>query len=79
MVKHYSLTEKVYATENVGDLSIEDMLKYFKEKGALRVSDLHIKIGAPATYRIDGNLVRLKGQNITPEIAEKLIYPLLTE
>jgi len=79
MAEGFSLSEKVYETENLGKLSILDMLTYFQEKGVMRVSDLHIKIGAPPTYRIDGDLVKLKGLTVTTEIAKKLIYPLLSD
>lgn len=79
MTAQFSASEKVYQSENVGDLSITDMLAYFEEKGAMRVSDLHIKIGAPPTYRIDGNLVKLKGPAVTTDVAKQLIYPLLTD
>lgn len=70
---------KVYPTENRGKLSIQDMLTYFEEKGAMRVSDLHIKIGVQPVYRIDGDLVKLKGLPVTEEVAKQLIYPLLSE
>ena len=75
----YSPSAKVYPTENLGKYSILDMLKYFEEHGAMRVSDLHIKVGAPPAYRIDGDLVKLKGPSVTPEIAKQLIFPLLKE
>ncbi len=78
MTEEYIASEKVYSTENLGKLSILDMLAYFEEKGAMRVSDLHIKVGAPPTYRIDGDLVKLKGVTVTPEMAKQLIYPLLS-
>ena len=78
MTGQYPASEKVYSTENLGKLSILDMLAYFEEKGAMRVSDLHIKVGAPPTYRIDGDLVKLKGVTVTPEMAKQLIYPLLS-
>jgi twitching motility protein PilT len=79
MAEAYLPNSKVYTTENLGSLSIIDMLAYFEEEGAMRVSDLHIKVGAPPTYRIDGDLVRLKGLNVNPETAKQLIYPLLSE
>jgi twitching motility protein PilT len=79
MTEEYSASAKVYPTQNLGKLSVRDMLNYFIEKGAMRVSDLHIKVGAPPTYRIDGNLVKLKGPNVDPKMAIQLIYPLLTE
>lgn len=79
MVHEYSATAKVYPTESLGKYSIMDMLKYFEEHGAMRVSDLHVKVGAPPAYRIDGNLVKLKGPKLTPTLAKQLIYPLMKE
>jgi twitching motility protein PilT len=79
MAQDYQGTAKVYPTENLGNLSILDMLAYFEEHGAMRVSDLHIKVGAPPAYRIDGSLVKLKGLPVTPQVAQQLIYPLLSD
>jgi twitching motility protein PilT len=79
MSDQYSASAKVYETENIGKMSILDMLDYFEKKGAMRVSDLHIKVGAPPTYRIDGDLVKLKGIKLTSEVAKQLIYPLLSD
>ena len=79
MTDQYSASAKVYETENLGKLSILDMLDYFEKKGAMRVSDLHIKVGAPPTYRIDGDLVKLKGMTVTTDVAKQLIYPLLSD
>jgi len=79
MTEEYIASAKVYETENLGKLSILDMLDYFEKKGAMRVSDLHIKVGAPPTYRIDGDLVKLKGMTVTTDVAKQLIYPLLSD
>jgi twitching motility protein PilT len=79
MAKGFLDNAKVYSVENIGKMSINDMLYYFEEKGAMRVSDLHIKVGAPPTYRIDGDLVKLKGLAVTSDIARQLIYPILTD
>jgi twitching motility protein PilT len=79
MADQYPASEKVYPTENLGKFSILDMLDYFEKKGAMRVSDLHIKVGAPPTYRIDGDLVKLKGPAVTLDIARQLIHPILSE
>ncbi|MHC4185100.1 MAG: type IV pilus twitching motility protein PilT [Planctomycetota bacterium] len=79
MAQDYQPNTKVYATENLGKMSIRDMLAYFEEHGAMRVSDLHIKVGSPPAYRIDGNLAKLKGPKVTPEMAKQLIYPLLSD
>ena len=79
MTEAYPITAKVYTTTELGKFSILDMLNYFEKKGAMRVSDLHIKAGAPPTYRVDGDLVKLKGPPVTPEMIKHLIYPLLSD
>ncbi|MBN2590957.1 MAG: PilT/PilU family type 4a pilus ATPase [Sedimentisphaerales bacterium] len=79
MSDEFSVNEKVYPTAEQGLISLQDMLDYFEKRGALRVSDLHIKVGAPPAYRIDGDLVKLKGPKITHDMAKKLIYPFLTK
>jgi len=79
MAEEYPASAKVYPTADSGKFSILDMLAYFEEHGAMRVSDLHLKVAAPPTYRIDGELVKMKGPDVTPEMAKQLIYPLLNE
>jgi len=79
MAVTYQATDTVYETENMGRLSIHDMLEYFEQIGTMRVSDLHLKVGAPPAYRIDGDLVRMKGPLLTEDTAEQLIFPLLSE
>ncbi len=74
----YLIDARVYTAEKPGPLSTKDMLAYFEERGAMRVSDLHIKVGVPPTYRIDGDLVKLKGPPVSADVAERLIFPLLT-
>ena len=49
MAEGYIVTAKAYPTENMGLLSIYDLLAYFEKKGAMRVSDLLIKVGSPPT------------------------------
>ena len=66
-------------------LSIFDLLRRFTEPaymvaGMSRLSDLHLTIGEPLRYRFDGELVTLPDAfPITPEMMERLVYPLLTE
>ncbi|MBN1124937.1 MAG: PilT/PilU family type 4a pilus ATPase [Sedimentisphaerales bacterium] len=79
MESKYSVDAKVYPAGGGVKLSMTDMMAYFEKQGAMRVSDLHIKIGAVPAYRIDGDLVKLKGEMITPELAEQLLFSLLTE
>jgi twitching motility protein PilT len=78
MAEEYSASAKVYPTTELGKLSILDMLNYFEKRGAMRVSDLHIKVDAPPAYRIDGDLVKLKGPTVTRQMAKQLLYPLLS-
>ena len=78
MAEDYPASAKVYPTKEQGKFSILDMLAYFEKHGAMRVSDLHIKVNAPPAYRIDGNLVKLKGPAVTPQMAKQLLYPLLS-
>ncbi|TKJ33836.1 MAG: twitching motility protein [Planctomycetes bacterium B3_Pla] len=78
MSEEYSATAKIYPTPEHDKLSIRDMLDYFEKHGAMRVSDLHIKVGTPPAYRIDGDLVKLKGPKVTPQMAKQLLYPLLS-
>jgi twitching motility protein PilT len=71
--------EKVYITASGELLDIHDMLKYFEQQGVMRVSDLHIKVGTQPAYRVDGNLMKMKGQEVNTEVANSLIMPLLSE
>jgi twitching motility protein PilT len=77
--KNFPTDAKVYPSTESGMMSLVDMLAFFEKYGVMRVSDLHIKIGVQPAYRIDGNLVKLKGAAVTPDIAKSLIYPLLTD
>ena len=79
MEKEYSVDARIYPGSDGTLLSIADMLAYFEKHGAMRVSDLHIKVSTAPAYRIDGDLVHMKGATITKELAEGLIYPLLGE
>ncbi|MBN2512983.1 MAG: PilT/PilU family type 4a pilus ATPase [Sedimentisphaerales bacterium] len=75
----YTTDQKVFPAGEGALLSINDMLAYFEKQGAMRVSDLHIKVGTQPCYRIDGELVKLKGGVVTQDVAEKLIFPVLGE
>ena len=79
MAEDYSVSAKIYPTEKMGKFSILDMLEYFEKHGAMRVSDLHLKVGAPPAYRIDGALVMLKGPDLNTDMAKQLLYPLMSD
>lgn len=54
--------------------------KEFLEDGVPRVSDLHLKAGQPARFRLDGDLVTVPGAKpLTDPIMESLLAPVLGE
>ncbi|BET66159.1 type IV pilus twitching motility protein PilT [Opitutales bacterium ASA1] len=63
--------------------SIRDLLAVFlrpdlQQAGVPRVSDLHVRVGAPPRLRIDGDLfVPPESDALTREQVEALLYPLL--
>ena len=54
---------------------IEDLLKELVEK---KGSDLHISNALPPVARIDGKLVRLDYDPLTPEGVEALLFPMMS-
>lgn len=79
MTQKFSVKEKVYQNNDGVKFSIFDMLGHFYKMGVMRVSDLHLKVNTPPAYRVDGDLVKMKGPKLDNETARKLIYPLLSE
>jgi twitching motility protein PilT len=71
----------------VGDrlVGIHDLLRRFADPKHFkddipRLSDLHLKVGQPARYRLDGDLVNLEGgAPLTEEVIRALLFPLLRE
>jgi len=57
-------------------LTLQVLLKTMIEKGA---SDLHITVGSPPRLRIDGRLVPLKTEALTPIDTKQLCYSVLTD
>ena len=55
---------------------IDELLKYAVEKGA---SDLHISVGYPPIIRVDGALENVNESIVTPQDAEELILPILSD
>jgi len=57
-------------------VNLHQLLKAMIDKGA---SDLHITTGSPPQLRIDGSLVPLKTDPLTPPDTKRLCYSILTE
>ena len=75
----HSLTEKLYQANPGQKLSMNDLLEYFITRGAMRVSDLHLKAGSPPTYRVDGHLQRLKGDPLDAATMQAFAAAMLSE
>lgn len=57
-------------------VTIDELLKLSKERGA---SDLHVTVGIPPKIRVNGILVDLEYEKITPSDVEGLVEPLFTK
>ena len=57
-------------------MNLHQLLKAMVEKGA---SDLHVTTGSPPQLRIDGELVPLKTNPLTPVETKQLCYSILTD
>jgi len=55
---------------------LDDLLRLCKEKNA---SDLHLTSSLPPIFRIKKNLTPLKGDVLTPEEIEDLVYPIMND
>ena len=53
--------------------------KIFKQLVKFGGSDLHLKVGKPATLRVKGELRELQMDPITKEQMEQLLHPMMTE
>jgi len=73
------LSKPVYDAGDGRRLSLQDLLEVFSKRGAMRVSDLHLKVGAPPVYRVDGDLQPAKTRPLDAETVEALARQLLTE
>jgi twitching motility protein PilT len=57
-------------------VSLRELLELMAKKGA---SDLHLTVGAPPMIRIDGKLIKLDYDRLTPEVTKKLAYSMMNE
>lgn len=56
-------------------VSMEELLTLLIQRGG---SDLHLSAGSPPRIRIDGRLVAMEFDPLTPETTQKLIYSILS-
>ena len=69
MSETMSLDTQIYPVNPQANLSMQDLLDYFRKQGSTRVSDLHLKVGCPPTYRFDGWLTPTKGAALDEDSA----------
>jgi len=55
---------------------VDELLNILIER---RGSDLHMTVGSPPIIRVDGQLVALSYQRLTPTVMQELIYSILTD
>ena len=60
----------------MAQLNLQALLKAMGDKGA---SDLHITAGSPPRLRIDGDLVRLQTEPLTPVDTKQLCYSVMND
>jgi twitching motility protein PilT len=70
---------KLYAATPERKLSLKDMLDYFTKHGSMRVSDLHLKVGAQPVYRVDGALQKMKGALLDSAAMQGLARGILSD
>ena len=58
------------------DAHIDDLLRVMHEKGS---SDLHLAVGIPPIIRVDGALVPVAYDKVSPQDSQRLIYDILTD
>jgi len=73
------LQRQVYPLPEGKELSLTDLLEHFAQRGSMRVSDLHLKVGQPPVYRVDGRLQRIKGPPLDEAMMDVFVRALLEE
>ncbi|MFB3894606.1 MAG: type IV pilus twitching motility protein PilT [Phycisphaerae bacterium] len=73
------LKAKVYPASATEKFSLQDLLDFFEKHGSMRVSDLHLKVGSPPVYRVDGNLQKMKAAVLDAPTITAFADSLLTD
>jgi twitching motility protein PilT len=79
MTEALGIDEKVYSAGPDNKLSLRDLLNYFERRGSMRVSDLHLKVGAEPTYRVDGRLQKINGTPLDVPTLQAMTRALLSD
>ena len=79
MAEKTTLDTKIYEIREGKKLSMKYLLEYFAKQGRMRVSDLHLKVGCPPIYRLDGKLQKMKTPDLTASTVELFVEALLSD
>ena len=60
----------------IHDVHIDELLELVVEHNA---SDLHLAAGLPPVLRIDGELKKTRYETVDPDVAQRMIYDILTD
>jgi twitching motility protein PilT len=75
-----ALSRPIYDAGNGRMLTLRELLDRFGQRGIMRISDLHMKVGAPPVYRVDGSLAPLEdAAPATAATLEAIAAALLSE
>ena len=84
MAKNYDINQPLYQVAD-SQLSFSQMLNYFidpayKRGNLSRISDMHVKMGRPVSFRIDDDLTPMPGAvSVTDEVIHYMLGILLSE
>ena len=73
------LDAKLYSASDNRQMSMLDLLALFKRQGSARVTDLHIKVGRPPCYRVDGDLKMTGARPLDDATIHRLARTMLDE
>jgi len=69
-------TVQTARTRALDDVHVDDLLRIVVEKGA---TDLHLTSGIPPVIRVDGNLIPMNFERVTPQESQRLVYDILSD
>lgn len=55
------------------------MYKLFSKAIEVRASDIHLTVGEPPSFRIDGSIVRIDSDELTAQKMKEMLYGVMTE
>ena len=79
MAEPAGLKDPIYDAGDGRRLSLQDLLDVFAKRGVMRASDLHLKVGCPPVYRIDGDLQASRTAVLDSATVEAAVLRLLPE